>query len=66
MLNSFLVMGVNGFRDVDLLKMFTRSGVRTHEDIRPLGLKSKALTTQPSWYTEKVFMVVHVCHRRQV
>ena len=29
--------------------MLTRSGVRTHADIRPLELKSNALTTQPSW-----------------
>ena len=27
----------------------TRSGVRTHADIRPLDLKSNALTTRPSW-----------------
>ena len=27
----------------------TRSGVRTHADIRPLELKSNALTTRPSW-----------------
>ena len=26
-----------------------RSGVRTHADIRPLELKSNALTTRPSW-----------------
>ena len=30
-------------------KEFTRSGVRTHADIRPLELKSNALTTRPSW-----------------
>ncbi|XP_010842041.1 PREDICTED: uncharacterized protein LOC104991322 [Bison bison bison] len=28
----------------------TRSGVRTHEDINPLDLKSNALTTRPFWY----------------
>lgn len=28
----------------------TRSGVRTHADIRPLDLKSNALTTRPSWW----------------
>ena len=28
----------------------TRSGVRTHADIRPLELKSNALTTRPSWW----------------
>ena len=28
---------------------FTRSGVRTHAGIRPLELKSNALTTRPSW-----------------
>ena len=27
----------------------TRSGDRTHADIRPLELKSNALTTRPSW-----------------
>lgn len=27
----------------------TRSGVRTHADMRPLDLKSNALTTRPSW-----------------
>ena len=27
----------------------TRSGVRTHADIRPLDLKSNALITRPSW-----------------
>lgn len=31
--------------------LFTRSGVRTHADIRPLDLKSNALTTRPSWCT---------------
>ena len=29
--------------------MYTRSGVRTHEDYSPLDLKSNALTTRPSW-----------------
>ena len=29
--------------------IFTRSGVRTHAGIRPLELKSNALTTRPSW-----------------
>ena len=32
--------------------MVTRSGVRTHADIRPLELKSNALTTRPSWYVK--------------
>ena len=29
-------------------KEFSESGVRTHADIRPLELKSSALTTRPS------------------
>ena len=33
-------------------KTITRSGVRTHADIRPLDLKSNALTTRPPcWYS---------------
>ena len=36
----------------------TRSGVRTHEDLRPLELKSNALTTRPSWFPVRV--VSHV------
>ena len=35
--------------------MITRSGVRTHEGIHPLDLKSNALTIRPSWYTVLVF-----------
>src|SRR4029434_7104796 len=31
-------------------QIFTRSGDRTHEDYRPLDLKSNALTSRPSWY----------------
>ena len=31
------------------VKVFTRSGVRTHAGICPLDLKSNALTTRPSW-----------------
>ena len=31
-------------------KEFTRCGVRTHADIRPLDLKSNALTTRPIWF----------------
>ena len=39
----------NGERKPDeMSKEFTRSGVRTHADIRPLELKSNALTTRPS------------------
>ena len=32
----------------------TRSGVRTHEDLRPLELKSNALTTRPSWSSHQL------------
>ena len=35
---------------IKLKNQFTRSGDRTHADIRPLELKSNALTTRPSWY----------------
>ena len=38
--------------------MHTRSGVRTHADIRPLELKSNALTTRPSW----LISLTYVCH----
>uniref|UniRef100_A0A0M3IRZ2 Restriction of telomere capping protein 4 n=1 Tax=Ascaris lumbricoides TaxID=6252 RepID=A0A0M3IRZ2_ASCLU len=38
------------FIDMDFFK--NASGVRTHEDIRPLELKSNALTTRPSLYVE--------------
>lgn len=34
----------------------TRSGVRTHEDINPLDLKSNALTTRPSWCRRTIFL----------
>src|SRR4029434_9067415 len=38
-------------------KTATRSGVRTHEDICPLDLKSNALTSRPSWYTRSIFCI---------
>ena len=40
---------VAGFRTLNAMLFIVRSGVRTHADIRPLELKSNALTTRPSW-----------------
>ena len=37
--------------------LFTRSEVRTHADIRPLELKSNALTTRPSWLGDMLSQV---------
>ena len=39
----------------------TRSGDRTHADIRPLELKSNALTTRPSWcwHLQEFIFTVH-------
>ncbi|KAI4886786.1 hypothetical protein NFI96_000951 [Prochilodus magdalenae] len=48
-------------------KPITRSGVRTHEGMCPLDLKSNALTTRPSWYsltTPVAVLPPHVCYRR--
>ena len=43
--------------------MLTKTGVRTHADIRPLELKSNALTTRPSWCQKgpKKWRGVHLC-----
>ena len=40
---------------------YTRSGDRTHADIRPLELKSNALTTRPSWcwHLQEFIFTVH-------
>ena len=38
-------------------KTSTRSGVRTHEDICLLDLKSNALTSRPSWYRRSPFCI---------
>ena len=48
----FQVRSVYGVKYRDFISrksMVTRSGDRTHADIRPLELKSNALTTRPSW-----------------
>ena len=39
-------------------KVSTRSGDRTHADIRPLELKSNALTTRPSWCVKRMEYVL--------
>ena len=43
---SYLLLGSSLVENISI----TRSGVRTHADIRPLELKSNALTTRPSWW----------------
>ena len=42
------------FWDIFLKTCITRSGDRTHADIRPLELKSNALTTRPSWCVKRI------------
>ena len=37
--------------------LFTRSEVRTHAEIRPLELKSNALTTRPSWLGDMLLII---------
>ena len=47
----FGVLASLHFKATDIF--IVRSGVRTHADIRPLELKSNALTTRPSWQSQR-------------